>query len=91
MPQTIDITVPDLSGRRALITGASDGVGLEIAKRLARAGAELVLPVRNQAKGRAAAEQIAAAAPGVKIDLRELDLSALASVRALTSELVGEG
>ncbi|MCZ9341861.1 short chain dehydrogenase, partial [Streptomyces sp. TRM76130] len=39
MPRTpIDITVPDLSGRRALVTGASDGIGLGIATRLAAAG-----------------------------------------------------
>jgi len=35
-----DITVPDLTGRRAVVTGASDGVGLGIAARLAAAGAE---------------------------------------------------
>ena len=40
MPKTLDIPVPDLTGRLALITGASDGVGFEIAARLARAGAE---------------------------------------------------
>ncbi len=50
----IDITVPDLTGKRAVITGASDGIGLGIATRLAAAGAELVLPVRNAAKGETA-------------------------------------
>ncbi len=48
----IDITVPDLSGRRAVVTGASDGMGLELAARLAAAGAEVVMPVRNPRKGR---------------------------------------
>ncbi|MBC8092873.1 MAG: short chain dehydrogenase, partial [Pseudonocardia sp.] len=43
----IDITLPDLSGRRALVTGASDGMGLVMAKRLAAGGAEVIMPVRN--------------------------------------------
>jgi NAD(P)-dependent dehydrogenase (short-subunit alcohol dehydrogenase family) len=48
MPRTRpDVTVPDLSGKRVVVTGASDGVGLGLAARLAAAGAELVLPVRN--------------------------------------------
>ena len=55
--QDIDITVPDLTGRRAVVTGASDGIGLGIATRLAAAGAEVVMPVRNPRKGEAAARQ----------------------------------
>jgi NAD(P)-dependent dehydrogenase (short-subunit alcohol dehydrogenase family) len=42
-----DLSVPDLTGKLAVVTGASDGIGLGLAERLARAGAELVLPVRN--------------------------------------------
>ena len=38
MPKTIDIAVPDLAGKLALVTGASDGIGLHIAARLARSG-----------------------------------------------------
>ena len=48
----IDIEVPNLIGRRVVLTGGSDGIGLGIAKRLAAAGAELLLPVRNQARAR---------------------------------------
>jgi NAD(P)-dependent dehydrogenase (short-subunit alcohol dehydrogenase family) len=47
-------TVPDLTGRTAVVTGASDGVGLVLATRLAAAGAEVVMPVRNRRKGEAA-------------------------------------
>ncbi|NIY63936.1 SDR family oxidoreductase [Streptomyces malaysiensis] len=55
MPRNpIDITVPDLSGRLAVVTGASDGIGLGLATRLAAAGAEVLLPVRNPRKGEAA-------------------------------------
>lgn len=91
MTATIDIPVPDLTGRRALVTGASDGVGLEIALRLARAGADLVLPVRNHVKGEAAAERIRAVVPGARVTLGTLDLASLASVAAYTDALRAEG
>jgi NAD(P)-dependent dehydrogenase (short-subunit alcohol dehydrogenase family) len=51
VPRTSDITLPDLSGKRAVVTGASDGVGVGIATRLAAAGAEVLMPVRNARKG----------------------------------------
>lgn len=92
MPRTpIDITVPDLSGKRALVTGASDGMGLGIAGRLAAAGAEVILPVRNPAKGEAAISRISRAVPGAKVSLRSLDLASLASVEALGDNLRAEG
>lgn len=91
MPRTTDITIPDLSGKRALVTGASDGVGFHIAGRLAAAGAEVIMPVRNQGKGRAAADRIRAAAPGARLDTRSLDLSSLQSVEDLVRDLVDDG
>ncbi len=56
--RTPDLPIPSLAGRRALVTGGSDGIGLRIATRLAVAGADVVLPVRNPAKGEAAAAAI---------------------------------
>ncbi|TDC52748.1 SDR family NAD(P)-dependent oxidoreductase [Jiangella ureilytica] len=91
MPKTIDIDVPDLSGRLALVTGASDGIGFHIAARLARAGAEVVMPVRNRAKGQAAAQRIRERTPAAELDVRTLDLSSLASVSGLAGELLREG
>lgn len=88
---TIDIDIPDLTGRRAVVTGSSDGIGLRIATRLAAAGAELVLPVRNPAKGEAAASVIRAAAPDARVQIAALDLSSLASVAALGESLLSDG
>ncbi len=89
--RTIDIAVPDLTGKRIVVTGGSDGIGLGIATRLASAGGEVVLPVRNRRKGEAAIERIRAAAPGASVSLRELDLASLASVEALGDRLLAEG
>ena len=86
-----DTPVPRLDGRRAVVTGASDGMGLVIATRLAAAGAEVVLPVRNPTKGRAAVARVLEQVPDARVSLRDLDLSSLDSVRALTAELLGEG
>jgi NAD(P)-dependent dehydrogenase (short-subunit alcohol dehydrogenase family) len=81
-----DISIPDLSGQRAVITGASDGIGLGIATRLAAAGAEVILPVRNVRKGEAAMARI----PHGNVSLRALDLSSLESVAALGATLRAE-
>ncbi|MFI5852678.1 SDR family oxidoreductase [Streptomyces parvulus] len=87
----IDIAVPDLTGRRAVVTGASDGIGLGIATRLAAAGAQVVMPVRDRGKGEAAAARIRARVPGADVSLRTLDLSSLASVAELGRALLNEG
>ncbi|MEU1952760.1 SDR family oxidoreductase [Nocardia rhamnosiphila] len=91
MPRTRpDITVPDLSGKLAVVTGASDGVGLALTTRLAAAGAEVVMPVRNRRKGEAAIAKIERRHPEAAVSLRDLDLSSLDSVAALGDTLRGE-
>ncbi|GAB7191034.1 SDR family oxidoreductase [Kineococcus sp. NUM-3379] len=91
MPRTHQLTLPDLSDRRALVTGASDGIGFGIARRLAGAGAEVVLPVRNRTKGEAAITRILDEHPGARVSLREVDFSSLRSVAALGEQLRDEG
>jgi NAD(P)-dependent dehydrogenase (short-subunit alcohol dehydrogenase family) len=85
-----DIDVPDLSGRLAVVTGASDGLGLRLAHRLARAGAEVIMPVRNERKGADALAAITRAVPTATVSTRRLDLSSLESVSHLAGELLSE-
>ncbi len=81
----------DLSGQRVLITGASAGLGAETALALAAHGAEVVMAVRDLAKGQGAADAIRAGAPNASLELRELDLASLVSVRACADQLLAEG
>jgi NAD(P)-dependent dehydrogenase (short-subunit alcohol dehydrogenase family) len=91
MPTTPHLDIPNLTGRRAVVTGASDGLGAVIARRLAAAGAEVVMPVRSKEKGERVAEQIRAVVPGAALRVATLDLSRLDSVAALVTELLAEG
>ena len=84
------VAIPDLRGRTALITGASDGVGVEIARGLASAGADVVLPVRSREKGERAVAEVRRTAPDAQVELRDLDLARLASVDALAADLLSE-
>ncbi|WP_329456442.1 SDR family NAD(P)-dependent oxidoreductase [Streptomyces sp. NBC_01497] len=74
----------DLTGRRALVTGATSGVGTETARALAAAGARVVLGVRNTAAGADTAARITAATGNPHVAVRRLDLADLPSVRAFT-------
>jgi NAD(P)-dependent dehydrogenase (short-subunit alcohol dehydrogenase family) len=85
------VSVPDLSGTLAVVTGSNSGLGLGLATRLSAAGADVVMAIRNRAKGEAAVEQIRATVPTAKLTIKSLDLSSLASVVALGDELNAEG
>ncbi|MGW4954753.1 SDR family oxidoreductase [Streptomyces parvulus] len=87
----IDFPIADLSGKRAVVSGASDGIGLGIATALAAAGAEVLLPVRNPRKGEAAIARIREKAPEANVSLHALDLSSLDSVAALGETLRADG
>jgi NAD(P)-dependent dehydrogenase (short-subunit alcohol dehydrogenase family) len=76
--------LPDLTGRTFLVTGATSGLGRVTAHELARAGARVVLAVRDTARG----EQVAAAMPGAT-EVRALDLGDLGSVRAFADAWEG--
>jgi NAD(P)-dependent dehydrogenase (short-subunit alcohol dehydrogenase family) len=91
MPSVKTVTVPDLSGKLAVITGANSGLGLGLATRLSAAGADVIMAIRNRAKGEAAADEIRATVPDAKLTVKALDLASLASVAALGEELNAEG
>jgi NAD(P)-dependent dehydrogenase (short-subunit alcohol dehydrogenase family) len=83
--------VPDQAGKLIVVTGANSGTGKEAARRLAQAGAHVVLAVRTIAKGEQAREEILAAQPGARLDVRRIDLADLASVAQFADGLIADG
>lgn len=79
--------IPDLKGRTAIVTGASAGLGLETARRLAEHGARVVLACRNAEKAAAAAEVIRQTVPGAELPFLELDLTSLKSIHSAAARL----
>jgi len=77
--------LPDLNGRTFVVTGANSGIGLAAARELGRAGARVVLAVRDVAKGEAAASSIDG-----DTEVRALDLADLASVHAFADAWEGD-
>jgi NAD(P)-dependent dehydrogenase (short-subunit alcohol dehydrogenase family) len=73
--------IPDLTGRRAIVTGANSGIGYHTALELARHGADVLLACRSAERGAAALGRIRAELPGASVALGSLDLSSLESVR----------
>jgi NAD(P)-dependent dehydrogenase (short-subunit alcohol dehydrogenase family) len=79
--------IPDQTGRVAVITGANTGLGYETAAALAAKGAHVVLAVRNLDKGKDAAALIHKRNPAAEVNLQELDLTSLDSIRAAAEQL----
>ena len=79
----------DLTGRRAIVTGGASGIGIETARALAGAGAEVTLAVRNLAAGERTADDIIAATGNKQVLVAPLDLADRASVAAFAAEWDG--
>jgi NAD(P)-dependent dehydrogenase (short-subunit alcohol dehydrogenase family) len=77
----------DLSGKTAVITGGSAGLGIETARTLAGAGARVVLVARDEAKIVAVVEELRSELSAAEIDYELMDLSDLTSVRAAANRL----
>ena len=79
----------DLSGKRAVITGATSGIGVETARALAAAGADVVLAVRRVDAGNQTAARIAEATGNPAVTAAQLDVADLSSVRDFVSAFDG--
>lgn len=80
----------DLSGRRAVITGATSGIGVETARALAAAGADIVLGVRRLDAGRRIAAEITASTGNGAVTAAALDVADLVSVRDFATRFGAE-
>jgi NAD(P)-dependent dehydrogenase (short-subunit alcohol dehydrogenase family) len=79
--------IPPQAGRTAVVTGANGGLGLEIAKALAGAGADVVMAARDQERAVAARDEILAAHPEAALEIVALDLASLESVAAAADSI----
>jgi NAD(P)-dependent dehydrogenase (short-subunit alcohol dehydrogenase family) len=83
--------IPDQSGKLAVITGATGGLGLETALGLAGAGAEVVLSGRNPTKGRDAEALIRKQYKNANVRFEAADLASLASVANFADRMISAG
>jgi NAD(P)-dependent dehydrogenase (short-subunit alcohol dehydrogenase family) len=79
----------DLSGKRAIVTGGSSGIGVETARVLAGAGADVTLAVRDTAAGDRTAVDITASTGSAAVHVGRLDLADQASVAAFVADWSG--
>ena len=84
------LALPDLSGRRAVVTGANSGIGFATALGLAGAGATVILAVRDQSRGDGAAARIRAAHPSSNVSVTLVDLGSLVSIADCARRLGAE-
>lgn len=90
-PTPNDIAIPDQAGTLAVVTGANSGIGFGITRRLAAAGAEVIMAVRNPTKGQQAIQQLQAENPGAQLSIERLDLASLQSVQEFAARLSAKG
>lgn len=82
--------IPPQTGRLAVVTGSTQGIGYQIALELARAKAEVIIPARSPERGRAAVEQIRRSVPAGSVRYEILDLASLSSIRAFAARLFAQ-
>lgn len=83
-------SIPSQVGRVALVTGANGGLGLVVARELARSGAHIVLACRDATKGWAAAALLSRQVPEASVEVQALDLADLRSIRSFAATF-GDG
>jgi len=80
-------TIPPQTGKLAVVTGATGGLGYEIALALAQGCADVIIAARNEGRGRAAAGRVRSLAPRALVRFEKLDLADLSSIRAFAHRL----
>ena len=83
-------SIPDQTGRVAIVTGANTGIGFETARALAKKGATVIMACRDSGKAAAAAARIHAEQPTGTVAAMSLDLSDLESVRRFAEEIAAQ-
>jgi NAD(P)-dependent dehydrogenase (short-subunit alcohol dehydrogenase family) len=83
--------IPSQRGRVAVVTGANSGIGWNTALEFARAGAEVVLTARTEAKGKDAVARVRKELPQAKVRFELLDLASLRSVREFAARISSAG
>ncbi|MCW2494097.1 oxidoreductase [Jatrophihabitans sp.] len=81
--------LPDLTGTVAVVTGGNSGIGWHTSHELAAHGARVVLACRDRARAGIAADRIRAKAPSAQVEVAELDLAAMDSVRSFAEGWTG--
>ena len=87
MPRWNESDIPDQTGRTALVTGATGGLGLRVAHVLADAGARVLMTSRNAERGAKALASVSSVATGPVPEIVELDLANLDSVRSAVDDI----
>src|SRR5262245_29507978 len=78
----------DLTGKVVLVTGGSSGLGQETARALAAHGAHVTLTARNKEKGEAVAAEIRSSTGNDHVEVEDLELGSLASIRAFAKRFL---
>jgi len=82
-----EMTIPDITGKVAVITGASSGIGFETARELVRSGARVILACRDEDRARVAVGSIRSEIHDAEAEFLVLDLASLRSVRRFAAAL----
>jgi len=80
--------IPSQAGKRAIVTGATSGIGWNMALELARAGAEVTIPARTSQKAEEAVKRVRAEVPHAKLNTAVMDLTSLDSVRSFAQSML---
>jgi len=84
------LNIPDLTGKVIIVTGGNSGLGYEAVKALAEKGAKVYMTSRSMGKGQNAQQQIQREVAGANIELAQLDLADLSSVRKFANEFTSQ-